>query len=166
MSTTHKTEVSKNLEEKSILLTRTFNAPLSTVWRAYTESELLDQWWGPEPWKAVTKFMNFAEGGHWLYAMVGPDGTTHWARMNYKVIVSHQRIEGEDGFCDENGILNPAFPVNQWTNTFSESGDHTTVEHKLTFETLEALQVIVDMGFEEGMSIGLDQLEALLPNIK
>ncbi|HEY3386086.1 MAG TPA: SRPBCC domain-containing protein [Saprospiraceae bacterium] len=162
MSSQGKTQVSRNLEEKTILVVRTFNAPIASVWRAYTERELLDQWWGPEPWRAETKYMNFAEGGHWLYAMIGPDGTTHWARMNYKKIVPQRLIEGEDAFCDENGIMNTTFPVNQWINTFKENSGSTTVEHKLIFETLEGLQTIVDMGFEEGFSTGLDQLDALL----
>ncbi|MBK9106756.1 MAG: SRPBCC domain-containing protein [Saprospiraceae bacterium] len=162
MTSNLKTRISKNLEEKSILVTRTFNAPLPSVWRAYTESDLLDQWWGPEPWRAETKFMDFSEGGHWLYAMVGPDGTRHWARMNYKAIVPQRTIEGEDGFCDEDGHLNPDMPVNQWVNQFVETDGGTRVEHTLTFETLEGLQAIVDMGFETGFSIGLDQLEALL----
>ncbi len=44
MTTTNKTEVVKDLKERSILVSREFNAPLENVWRAYTESELLDQW--------------------------------------------------------------------------------------------------------------------------
>ena len=162
MTSNQKTRVSKNLDEKSILVSRIFNAPLAAVWRAYTESEILDQWWGPEPWRAETKFMDFSEGGHWLYAMVGPDGTRHWARMNYKKIIPQTTINGEDGFCDENGNLNPDLPVNQWVNQFTETDGHTRVDHTLTFETLEGLQTIVDMGFEAGISIGLDQLETLL----
>ena len=54
MTTNHKTQVIKNLQEKSILVSRTFNAPLANVWRAYTESKFLDQWWGPAPWRAET----------------------------------------------------------------------------------------------------------------
>jgi uncharacterized protein YndB with AHSA1/START domain len=48
-----KTSVEKDLKEKSILVSREFNAPLEKVWRAYTESQLLDMWWvdiGCMPW--------------------------------------------------------------------------------------------------------------------
>lgn len=166
MTSNQKTQVSKNLDEKSILVSRIFNAPLSAVWRAYTESEILDQWWGPEPWRAETKFMDFSEGGYWLYAMVGPDGTRHWARMDYRRIVPQRIISGEDGFCDESGNLNPALPVTQWENQFTETNGHSRVDHTLTFETLEGLQTIVDMGFEQGFSIGLDQLEELLRRLE
>ncbi len=162
MNSTNKTQVSKNLEEKSILVSRTFDAPLASVWRAFTESELLDQWWGSEPWRAETKRMDFSEGGHWLYAMIGPDGTKVWGIMNYKSISPMKKMEGEDGFCDENGIINPAFPVTQWITTFTETSSGILVEQKGIYAKREDLQTIVDMGFEQGISTGLDQLEALL----
>ena len=65
----------KDLENKKIKVTREFDAPVEKVWRAWTEKELLDQWWAPRPWKAVTQSMNFSNGGTWLYYMEGPDGS-------------------------------------------------------------------------------------------
>ena len=53
----------KDLPNKKITVTRHFNAPLDQVWKAWTESELLDQWWAPKPFKAETKFMDFKVGG-------------------------------------------------------------------------------------------------------
>jgi uncharacterized protein YndB with AHSA1/START domain len=75
---TNKTQIAKDFKQKSITVSREFDAPLASVWRAYTETELLDQWWGPAPWHAETKTMNFVPGGYWLYAMVSPDGQKHW----------------------------------------------------------------------------------------
>ena len=63
MENQNKTQISKDFKEKSILVSRRFNAPLANVWRAYTESELLAQWWAPLPWKAETKVMDFNVGG-------------------------------------------------------------------------------------------------------
>ena len=40
-----KTIVSKDFQEKSILVSREFNAPLETVWKAFTERESLEKWW-------------------------------------------------------------------------------------------------------------------------
>ncbi len=37
-----------------MLITREFSASQAEVWKAWTESHLLDQWWAPKPWKAVT----------------------------------------------------------------------------------------------------------------
>lgn len=51
-----------------------YDAPLEKVWKAWTTSEMLDQWWGPKPWRAITKSLDFREGGHWHYSMNGPEG--------------------------------------------------------------------------------------------
>ncbi len=162
MSTNHKTLVIKNLQEKSILVSRTFNAPLTNVWRAYTESEFLDQWWGPSPWHAETKSMDFKPGGYWLYAMVGPEGEKHWGRMNYITIKPHTHFEMEDVFCDENGHINSSLPVSKGRMVFTETANGTLVEFKMMYAMEEDVQKIIDMGFEQGITICLEQLQALL----
>ncbi|MDB5149731.1 MAG: hypothetical protein JWQ57_3751, partial [Mucilaginibacter sp.] len=53
----------KDLQNKKINVVRTFNAPLNLVWQAWTESDILDQWWAPKPYRAETKLMDFREGG-------------------------------------------------------------------------------------------------------
>ena len=158
----NKTQVTKNLNEKSILVTREFNAPLADVWRAYTESALLDQWWGPAPWRAETKSMNFTPGGFWLYAMVGPENQKHWSKMSYLNIQHHQYFEAEDSFCDEEGSINRELPVSQGKSTFTATANGTKVEFKMIYPTEADIQTIVDMGFEQGISICYDQLESLL----
>ena len=56
----------KDVANNKMTVVRQFDAPVEQVWRAWTESELLDQWWAPLPWKAKTKKMDFREGGSWL----------------------------------------------------------------------------------------------------
>ena len=63
-----------NKENNTITVKREFAADRSLVWDAYTKPEILDQWWAPRPWKARTKTMDFRNGGHWHYAMVGREG--------------------------------------------------------------------------------------------
>src|SRR5688572_22383594 len=157
----NKTQLTKDLNEKSILVSREFNAPLADVWRAYTESELLDQWWGPSPWHVETKQMNFKPGGYWLYAMVGPEGEKHWARMDYLAIDLYKSFDVQDSFCDENGVVNREFPVLTGRSTFTKTAKGTRVEFKLVYSTVEQLQKIVEMGFEQGISMCMDQLEVL-----
>ena len=59
MKSINRTQRTKDLKEKSILVSRAFNAPTEKVWKAHTDNEILDQWWGPSPWKAETKTINF-----------------------------------------------------------------------------------------------------------
>ena len=158
---TNKTNVAKDFQEKSIVVSREFNAPLADVWRAFTESDLLDKWWGPSPWHVETKSQEFKPGGSWLYAMVGPEGQKHWARMDYIAITHHKGFEIKDSFCDENGAINQELPVSTGSNTFTETAGGTKVAFKMIYPTEAALQTIVYMGFETGISMCFDQLEEL-----
>lgn len=166
MNTTTNTQVLKDLKEKSILVSREFHAPLKDVWRAYTERELLDQWWGPAPWRAETKTLNFKVGGFWLYAMVSPENQKHWGRMNYVAISPHKGFDMEDFFCDENGLVNTELPVSKGRMAFAETDNGTRVEFKMIYPSEADLQKIVEMGFEQGITVCLDQLEELLANNK
>lgn len=155
-------EFSVNKENNTITIKREFASPLKQVWRAWTTPELLDKWWGPKPWKAKTKLMDFTEGGRWHYSMSSRDSEKHWAFSDYLVIDPEKSIYARDGFCDENGTLNTKMPQNFWKLEFSESDNITLVVMLLTFDSTEDLETNINMGFKEGFTQGLDQLEELL----
>lgn len=163
---TNKTEVVKDLKARTIHISREFPAPLENVWRAYTESEWLDQWWAPSPWRAETKHMDFSPGGYWLYAMVSPENQKHWGRMNYLAIDHHRSFDMEDVFCDEDGNMNDQLPVSRGRTIFTTTPHGTKVEFQMTYATESDLQKIVEMGFEQGITICLDQLEELFKQNK
>lgn len=142
-----------------IKVERSFNAPLDLVWSAWTEAEILDQWWAPKPWRAETKTMDFKEGGHWHYAMVSPEGEKHWGKVDFLTIIPQEFFSAFDGFCDENGVLNTSLPRNKWENNFSAQGENTVVNILLSFDTLEDLEKIIEMGFKEGFTAGLENLD-------
>lgn len=52
---------SKDLANKTLTIVKVFEAPLPLVWTAFTDSEVLDLWWAPKPYQAVTKTMYFME---------------------------------------------------------------------------------------------------------
>lgn len=155
-----------NKENKTIAIQREFDADSSLVWSAWTTAELLDQWWGPKPWRAETKKLDFREGGHWLYAMVGPEGEKHWSKAEYIKIADEKSFTAKDGFCDEDGVINTNFPQNLWDNQFSQQQGKTLVSVLLTFDTLDDLEKIIEMGFQEGFTMGLNQLDELLEHTK
>lgn len=153
-------------ENNTIHIKREFNGSLDLVWRAWTTAELLDQWWGPEPWKAETKILDFRVGGIWLYAMVGPQGEKHWSRSNYVSIVKEKSFSLKGGFSDENGTLNPEFPQNLWENTFTPLENKVLVDILLTYDSLSGLEKGLEMGFKEGLTVDFLQLDKLLSTWK
>ncbi|HTF20986.1 MAG TPA: SRPBCC domain-containing protein [Chryseolinea sp.] len=144
---------------KKINVERSFSAPLDLVWAAWTQAEILDQWWAPKPWRAETKSMNFKEGGRWHYCMVGPAGERHWCLFDYKKIVPLKSYSGLDAFCDEHEVMNTEHPRMQWSNRFSPQEEDTIVNVEITFEKLEDLEAIIKMGFKEGFTMGLENLD-------
>ena len=149
-------------ENKKISVEREFKVPIDTVWSAWTESDMLDKWWAPKPWKAKTKTMDFREGGYWLYAMVGPEGEEHWARFDYSAIEPMVSFSGKDAFCDENGNINKDFAGSFWKNEFSEKPGKTLVSVIISFKDLAALEQMIQMGFKEGFTMAMDGLDELL----
>lgn len=158
------TRIEKDLPNKKIKIIRAFDAPLADVWKAWTDSALLDQWWAPKPDKAETKSMDFREGGTWLYAMVGPDGSKQWSKADFAVIDAPNRYTGTDGFCDEDGNFNRDMPVMHWDVRFAAENNQTVVTTEITFDSEEDMNKIVEMGFEEGFTAAHGNLDALLAN--
>jgi len=148
-------------ENNTIHILREFAASLELVWRAWTTSELLDRWWGPEPWRAETKTMDFRVGGLWHYAMVGPEGERHWSRADFLAIKNESSFTSKNGFCDGNGTIEPALPQNLWENNFISKENKVQVDMLLTYETLADLEKEIEMGFKEGISQDFQQLDKL-----
>jgi PhnB protein len=152
----------KDFPNKTVSVVRTFDASLEKVWQAWTESEILDQWWAPKPYKAVTKKMDFREGGFWLYAMTGPEGDQQWCIENFKTITLLKLITNAVSFCDEEGVANKAFPTMHWKKAFSEGTNSTTVTVEITYDTEADMQMFIGMGMQEGFTAGLDNLDEYL----
>jgi uncharacterized protein YndB with AHSA1/START domain len=158
----NQTVINKDLPNKKLNITRQFNAPLEKVWQAWTEPELLDKWWAPKPWKAVTKSMNFKNDGLWLYKMTGPDGNGQWCRVDIKTVDAPNGFTSVATFCDEDGNIQSGFPPMYWNNKFYADGARTRYEAEVIFDNLVDLEQIVAMGFEQGFTMGLGNLDDLL----
>lgn len=146
-------------KNNTVNVKREFAANLKLIWEAWTNPEIIDQWWAPKPWRAETKSMDFREGGFWLYAMVGPENQRHWGRQDYQKIVLQKSFVGTDSFCDDNGNVNAALPKTLFENVFSETNGKTLVTITSKYASLEMLEKIIEMGFKEGFTTALENLD-------
>lgn len=158
--------IEKDPAGKKLVVIRRFNAPLEQVWKAWTERELLEQWWAPRPWKAVTKTMEFSEGGYWLYAMEGPDGSSAWCRVDFLKINTLESFTVENAFCDDEGNKTESLPSMHWENVFVPENGQTKVEVTITFNSEADLQKIIEMGFKEGFTAAHGNLDELLQKMQ
>src|ERR1700754_2430895 len=143
---------------KTVFITREFDAELSLVWDAFTKPEILDQWVAPKPWTSRTKFMDFKVGGRRFYAMVSPEGQEHWSIQDFTSVNPTSNFKFVDAFADKDQVVNTAFPGSEWTLNFSEQANTTTVKITIQHKTLESLEQIIQMGFEGGFTMTLNEL--------
>lgn len=151
-------------ETNTVQIIREFAASNDLVWDFWTVPELLDQWWGPHPFKSVTKSMDFIEGGRRLYAMFGPNGEEHWGFFDFTSITPKSNFQCVTGYSDNQGNLNTDLPCANWDIDFSESNGTTTVNISMQHDSASDLEIQLQMGFKEGITVCLDQLEELLNN--
>jgi uncharacterized protein YndB with AHSA1/START domain len=106
--------------------------------------------------------MQFREGGHWLYAMIDPDGKEYWGRMDYVKIKPIESYKGLDAFCDDNGKINPELPRAKWDVTFQDLKENSLVQTIVSYNSLGDLEAVIQMGMKEGLTATLERLDDLL----
>jgi uncharacterized protein YndB with AHSA1/START domain len=153
-------------ENKRILVKREFSAEKNLVWEAWTNPIILDLWWAPKPYQTKTKSMDFRIGGTWLYAMFAPDGQAHWCRADYTQIETEEYYSGLDAFCDEEGNINNEFPRTVWNVSFEAQGENTLIHIENQFEQLSDLEKIIELGFKEGFTMAMSNLDEVFASKK
>lgn len=152
----------KNEADKTLTIERQFGASKDKVWTAWTDSKILEQWWAPLPWKAVTVSFDFSEGGKWFYYMQGPDNTKHWSVIEYKTIAPQDSFTAVDAFADEKGNKNEGMPVSDYVTEFKTTELGTRVKVVTTYKNIEDLNRVLEMGMAEGLAMGFRQLDEIL----
>ena len=65
------------MSDLDLVLTRRMNVSPARVWRAWTEPELLKQWFAPKPVVTREALIDLRPGGRFFVLMVAPDGTEY-----------------------------------------------------------------------------------------
>ena len=108
--------------------------------------------------------MDFKVGGRRFFAMVSPDGEERWSIQKYTSITPKTNFKTYNAFADKDE--NPELPGSDWDFTFSEHDGTTTVRVTIYNESLTRLEKMIEMGFKEGFTMTLNELEELLNHLK
>ncbi len=125
-----------NANQNEFVTSQVFDAPLDTVWQAWTETEELKKWWGPEGVVIVHCTNDLRPGGVMHYGMEIPGVTTMWGKWIYREIVVPSKIVSIVSFSDENQGMSrhpfaPDWPMETHsTIIFEELGDKTKLTVK------------------------------------
>jgi uncharacterized protein YndB with AHSA1/START domain len=153
-------------------ISRTFKAPRSLVWDAFTKPEHLKHWWGPKGFLPATAKMDLRVGGMFLYDLRSPNGQSIWGRWIFREIVAPERFVCVSSFSDEKGGLTrhpmaPEWPLETLsTTTFADKNGGTTVTVRWEPINATARELEIFAAGRESMNGGwtgtLDKLEAYL----
>jgi len=106
---------------RDLTVTRVINAPVEQVWRAWTDPDLVKQWWGPDYFTCPFARIDFRVGGTSLVCMSSPQFGDQYSTWYYKEIVPFQRIDYIHNLADNDGNkidptsvgMPPDFPQDQ-----------------------------------------------------
>ena len=91
--------------DREIVIKRVFNSPCKTLWKAWSDPEVLKRWWAPEGCTTPFCHVEFRVGGKLHYCMRMADGKDIWGLGIYREIIPHVRLVFTDSFADEKGNL-------------------------------------------------------------
>lgn len=91
--------------EQPVTITRTFDAPLAAVWKAWTNPDQVMRWWGPTNVTSPAARIDFRVGGKYNFCMHMPDGQDLWSGGTYLEIEPMKRIVFTDSFTDAEGSI-------------------------------------------------------------
>lgn len=152
-----------SIDRGTLRVSRVFNAARPLVFSMFGPQHI-GKWWGPQPYTAVVDSMDFSAGGEFNYHMLGPEGDRQFVTARFTEVTPPSRIVYENRFGDGKGGIDPSLPASLYTITFNERGAATEVVLEFAFDNADDLNTVVELGMIEGLTIGLNQLEALLAN--
>ncbi len=156
-------------EKLDLVLERTLDAPRSLVWKAWTDPNLLKQWFAPKPYEISEVEMDLTPGGVFRIRMVGPDGfdTGHGNPGCVLEVVYGEKLVWTSALTPG---FRPAelategcesFPMTAVV-TMTDAGGGKTLYRAVALHKNQAdRDVHANMGFEEGWGKCAEQLEEL-----
>lgn len=158
------TSVDKDTENLTMTVTTDLAASVDRVWQMWEDPRRLEKWWGPPTYPATFERHEFTEGGVVTYHMTGPEGEKYPGRWNVRNVGKPTLLEFEDAFADDDGNVNPDMPVSNIRVDIGESGTDgkTTMTILTAFPSKEAMEKLLEMGMDEGMTLAVNQIDALL----
>jgi uncharacterized protein YndB with AHSA1/START domain len=99
---------SKDEKDQELLITRILDAPRESVWKAWTDPDLMKRWWGPKGFTSPYCKIDLRIGGKFLYCMQSPEDKDYWSTGIYREIIAQERIVFSNSFADEKGNVVPA----------------------------------------------------------
>ena len=145
--------------DRDLVLTRLIDAPREKVYKAWTDPDLLKQWFAPLPYTTPVAELDVRPGGANLIVMRDPQGTEFPNRGVYLEVVENERLVFTDAYTA--GWEPSGKPFMTVLLTFADEGGKTRYTARVRHWTAADREAHERMGFHEGWGRCADQLAAV-----
>jgi uncharacterized protein YndB with AHSA1/START domain len=145
--------------ERTMTLTRVFDAPGELVWRAWTDPKHLAQWFGPKQFTSSVPQLDVRIGGALRIVMRGPDGNDYPMKGTFLEVVPSERLVFSNIAVDKDGnhLLE-----GETTVTLSEQDGETKLTLRTYAKGLVPIAPQMLAGMEAGWSQSFEKLQELV----
>ncbi len=146
--------------DREAVMTYVFDAPRELVFKAYMDSALVPQWWGPRNLTTTVDKMDVRPSGAWRFIQRDQAGKEYAFNGVYREVVPPERVIYTFEYEDMEGH------VSVDTVTFEEQDGKTKMTDKTVFQTAEDLQGMLKEGMEGGATESMERLAEVVENMQ
>jgi uncharacterized protein YndB with AHSA1/START domain len=157
------TAVRKDASALTMAIDAEFDASPERVWQLWADPRQLERWWGPPMYPATFTAHDLALGSRVEYHMTGPEGDQPRGYWEILEVDPPRSLVFRDGFANTDGSPNDELPMMTARVAISDIGSgRTRMSVESTFADAAAMEQVLAMGAEEGMTQALGQIDAIL----
>ena len=157
------TAVHKDPSTLTMVLTAEFEASPERVWDQWADPRKLERWWGPPTFPATFTRHALTPGARVEYYMTGPAGEQPHGFWDVVDVEPPNRLSFRDGFANDDGTPNETMAGSRAEVTIEAiGGGRTRMTIASHFPSRDAMELILSMGMEEGLTQAVGQIDAIL----
>jgi uncharacterized protein YndB with AHSA1/START domain len=153
------------LAERELILKRVLNAPPELVYRAWTQPELMKQWFAPRPWTKPVVETDVRVGGSILFVMRDPQSNDFPNPGVYLAVQENKQLVFTDAYVKAWEPSDKPFMTAEMTFE-AAAGGKTNYTARVMHWNVSDREAHEKMGFYGGWGMCADQLNELLVTLK
>jgi uncharacterized protein YndB with AHSA1/START domain len=160
------TAVRKDPKALTMTLEAEFDAPPERVWQLWADPRQLERWWGPPTYPATFTKHELAPGSRVEYHMTGPEGDQSKGFWDVVEVDPPHGLAFLDSFANDDGSPNVDLPQST-ARVRIEAIDtgRTRMSIESAFPSAEAMEQVLAMGMEQGLTEAVGQIDAILADL-
>ena len=157
------TAVRKDPQTLTLTVECEFDASADRIWQLWADPRKLERWWGPPTYPATFTKHDLSPGRRVEYHMTGPSGDQPSGYWDILEVEPPRRMLFRDGFANADGTPKTDLPITTIRVSIEEVAQgRTRMSIESVFPTAEAMEQMLTMGMDEGLTQAVGQIDAIL----